>query len=65
MDGFELLARLRAAQPALPVVLMSGYVESDIRERFEQDDQSAVRFIQKPFSMDALERALQEATALL
>lgn len=65
MDGFELLARLREAQPTLPVVLMSGYVESDIRERFEQDEQSAVRFIQKPFSMDALERALQEATALL
>jgi CheY-like chemotaxis protein len=58
MDGFELLRRLRATQPDLPVVVMSGYVESDIRERFTADDQGSIRFLQKPFSMEALEAAL-------
>ncbi|MCA9576697.1 MAG: response regulator [Myxococcales bacterium] len=61
MDGFELLRRLRVGSPDLPVVLMSGYVESDIRERFESDDDSGVQFLQKPFSLDALERALRRA----
>ena len=63
MDGCELLRRLRVLQPDLPVVVMSGYVESDIRQRFESDEGVAVSFLQKPFSMDALERALGHATS--
>jgi two-component system cell cycle sensor histidine kinase/response regulator CckA len=62
MDGFELLRRIRLQQPALPVVLMSGYVESDIRERAEAGaDVASVDFLQKPFVLEGLRSALAKA----
>jgi len=62
MDGFELLRRIRLQQPALPVVLMSGYVESDIRERAEAGaDVVSVDFLQKPFVLEGLRSALAKA----
>ncbi len=59
MNGFELLRRIRDIHPELPVVLMSGYVESDIRER--AGSEPSVRFLQKPFTLDQLDHALAEA----
>jgi PAS domain S-box-containing protein len=62
MDGFELLRRIRLERPNLPVVLMSGYVESDIRERAETGtDASTVDFLQKPFVLGALRTVLAKA----
>jgi len=62
MDGFELLRRIRVQHPTLPVVLMSGYVESDIRERAEAGaEAAAVDFLQKPFVLERLRSALAKA----
>ncbi len=41
---------------------MSGYVESDIRERAEEGtDASSVDFLQKPFVLGALRTVLAKA----
>ena len=49
MDGQEFAAKLRARQPDLPVLLISGYAET-------VDPEYA--FLRKPFSMSQLEAAI-------
>lgn len=64
MGGRELVQQLRAEQPALPVVYMSGYSEQSV------PDADAVRtaFLEKPFTMDgligAVERVLADALSV-
>jgi PAS domain S-box-containing protein len=58
--GPELFARLRIQYPALRVVFMSGYVDDDILSQTQLDP--AMRFIQKPFTAEAL---LGSVTSLL
>ncbi len=53
MDGFELARRLRAANPKLRVVLMSGYTDSPADLEFE--------LVAKPFTPDELYRHVSEA----
>jgi len=64
MNGIELAARLKAAQPALPIVLMTGFTIREI-ERIVADH--PYRIIWKPFKTDSLlrmiENALGESTA--
>ncbi|MEM7083329.1 MAG: ATP-binding protein [Pseudomonadota bacterium] len=52
IDGVGLVRTLRQRSPSLPAVLMSGYAR-DI------DDECV--YLQKPFSYDQLERAIEEA----
>ena len=52
ISGTELLARIQANRPELPVVLMSGYSAEDLRARGLE--QCPVPLITKPFSQEAL-----------
>ncbi|MCH9682758.1 MAG: response regulator [Deltaproteobacteria bacterium] len=56
LDGHATHQLLRHRGCTLPVVLMSGYNEQEISERFEDDDIAA--FLQKPISFGAMQRAL-------
>jgi PAS domain S-box-containing protein len=49
MGGPETLRRLRALQPGLPVVLMSGYTEQEVASHFLEGSPGPVAFLQKPF----------------
>lgn len=59
MGGTELIDRLRERWPKLRLVAMSGYAEGSPGRR--GDLSSDVRFIQKPFSPEALLEVVREA----
>jgi two-component system cell cycle sensor histidine kinase/response regulator CckA len=52
MTGTELLARVQAYRPELPVILMSGYSADDLRARGLE--QAPVPLLTKPFTHDEL-----------
>ncbi|RIK89649.1 MAG: hypothetical protein DCC71_25885, partial [Proteobacteria bacterium] len=60
MNGEELLAHLRALQPDLPVVLVTGYDAAHAAQRF-----AALRlegFLHKPWEPEELVAAVRRAT---
>jgi DNA-binding response OmpR family regulator len=57
LSGKELCERLRAVRPGLPVLYMSGYTADVIVHHGILED--GVHFIQKPFTMDDLARAVR------
>ena len=59
MEGPELASRLLALRPETPVLYMSGYADAAERLGLAGDR----RFIQKPFTPDALARKVREALA--
>ncbi len=59
MDGAAVLAAIRQRWPVLPVILMSGYSEQVALERVQGTAVSG--FIQKPYDLDTLRRALAAA----
>ena len=59
MDGWETLAALRRLDPALPVVLASGYDREQIMAEAHADRPSA--FLGKPFNLRGLREALGQA----
>ncbi len=61
MGGEEALRRLRAADPLVRVVLMSGYSDMDVEGTFAGAGLSG--FLQKPFRADDVYRALAVALA--
>ena len=69
MGGPETLRRLRALQPGLPVVLMSGYTEQEVASHFLEENSGAVAFLQKPFLpgdlVAVLRRVLEAAPSSL
>jgi two-component system nitrogen regulation response regulator NtrX len=52
MDGLEVLERIKAANPAVPVVMVSGH--GTAQNAFEARDRGASGFIEKPFSEPVL-----------
>ncbi len=60
IDGVELLDRVRARRPHLPVVLMSGYAEPPQRRAL---DGAGAIFLAKPFTADDLIGAVRQAFA--
>jgi CheY-like chemotaxis protein len=56
MTGTELLARVQADRPALPLVLMSGYSAENLRARGLE--QYPVPLLTKPFTQDQLVAAV-------
>jgi len=58
MSGEELVSTLRRSWPALPIVVMSGYTAQDLTRRLGK--KGALRFLQKPFGLDALRRCLRD-----
>jgi len=61
-EGFEGLARLRAADPALSVVLMTTY--GGVSLAVEGLKRGAVDFVLKPWRNEALAQAMRAAAAL-
>jgi two-component system cell cycle sensor histidine kinase/response regulator CckA len=59
LSGKELCARLRAVRPGLPALYVSGYTANVMAEHGILED--GVHFIQKPFTMDDLARAIRTA----
>ena len=56
MNGIDLARRLRETNPQLPVILISGQTD---QSHFEPDELlSGAVFLQKPFSMEVLMRAV-------
>lgn len=59
MDGAEAIVQLRAVRPSVPIVVMSGYGESETLERVAGLGAAAV--VPKPFTIDALASAVRAA----
>lgn len=60
MGGEEAFAHIQRINPAVPVIVTSGYAESVAGDRFETGAQS-IRFIQKPFTIQKLAEAIRDA----
>jgi CheY-like chemotaxis protein len=58
MDGEQTLHALQRVAPMLPVVLMSGYSERELSERFE--GKGVAGYLKKPFTRDQLIQRLRE-----
>jgi len=58
MDGIATLEQFRERAPDLPVVLMSGYTEEDVRGRLRDD---RTTFLPKPFRFERLREAVGAA----
>ncbi len=58
LSGEETLRRLRRLDNNLPVILMSGYNERDVLDRFVGREPAG--FLQKPFKLDDLRAKLRE-----
>lgn len=66
MNGVELLRRLKASHPALPVILLTGH--GDVPLAVEAIKAGAADFFEKPFDdavlLAAIRRALEDGTRL-
>jgi len=58
MNGHELAARIRAGQPELPVLYISGYTSSLVTSQNLLE--TSARFLQKPFSIEDLSQAVSK-----
>ena len=58
LDGPATLKELRAVNATTPILLMSGFTESDARKRLPGDQY--VAFLPKPFTSDELLAALRK-----
>lgn len=59
MDGVATFAELQRVKPGLPVILCSGYSEQEATRRFQ--DRGLAGFLQKPFRIEELRKALRVA----
>ena len=59
MDGLELQQRVSVDSPQLPVIMISGQVDEEVRERAVRS--GAIAFLYKPFDGEELLRAIQRA----
>jgi DNA-binding NtrC family response regulator len=59
LTGPVLAERLRARQPGLPVIFISGFHDADLVQRFVTA--RGFTLLPKPFAIDALLRAVQDA----
>ena len=59
MDGAEALSAMRSVRRDLPAVISSGYSEDELAGRVA--DRHGVAFLQKPFTLHSLARAVRLA----
>jgi two-component system nitrogen regulation response regulator NtrX len=62
MDGMEVLRKLHAIDPALPIVMISGH--GTTATAFEASQSGATDFIDKPFSSERVIQTIQNALRL-
>jgi CheY-like chemotaxis protein len=58
MNGADVLVELKTANPDIPVILISGYAEETVMERFV--DKGLAGFIQKPYTVESLLQHIQQ-----
>jgi CheY-like chemotaxis protein len=58
MDGIDVAAEIKARQPWMPVVIVTGYGTADAQARAKQVGVTA--FLHKPLSSDAIEASARE-----
>ncbi len=61
MDGYEVMRELHMRRPDLPVIIFTGYDESEAGGRFATGEVAA--FIQKPCDVDKILRTVKEVIA--
>jgi PAS domain S-box-containing protein len=61
MNGEEALRQIRRVRPDVPVILSSGFSETEAVQRFQKDRLSG--FLQKPYTGTALARRIKQAVA--
>ncbi len=61
LDGFDVQARLNAADDPLPVILLTGHADVNLAVRAMKG--GAIDFIEKPFEAMVLLNAIREALA--
>jgi len=59
MDGIDVAAEIKARQPWMPVVIVTGYGTAEAQARAKQVGVTA--FLHKPLSSDAIEASAREA----
>ena len=59
LDGVQTLAEIRRLRPDIPVIVSSGYSETDVLQRFEGLHVNG--FIPKPYTLDGLRTALAKS----
>ena len=59
MDGIDVAAKIKARQPWMPVVIVTGYGTDDAQARARKVGVTA--FLHKPLSSDAIEASAREA----
>ncbi len=57
-DGDEVAVGLRQSHPHLPIIIASGRGDGELIQKFSAD--ARVRIVGKPYTLDSLEKALQE-----
>ncbi len=60
MTGWELIPRLRAQRPDLPVVVMTGFLPSNGRDVLLSDQSGPLALVLKPFEINHLVRAIEK-----
>jgi DNA-binding NtrC family response regulator len=60
-SGVEVLREIRRVNTDLPVVLMSGFTESEVAAVLESDPRTS--FLQKPFTAESLRQVIRTALA--
>jgi CheY-like chemotaxis protein len=61
MSGEEVFRAIQSIRTDVPIVLMSGYSEQEVSERF--GGARPAGFLQKPFTLSSLQRKLQQVLA--
>ena len=61
MGGREAVARIKALQPQLPVILSSGYDEAEAARQFGEHDLAG--FLQKPYTVEKILEAVKAVLA--
>jgi len=64
MDGQQFYAKMQDFASHIPVIVSSGYTESDVRQRFEKNislsSDLSISFLKKPYHPEALRDSIQE-----
>lgn len=63
MNGADLAAKLRRARPEAKILYVSGFPKQDVQEFHETTGRTALEFLQKPFTPEALEEKVCELLA--
>ena len=61
IHGLQVSRVLRAVDPALQTILITGFASRDLRD--EAQDDGVFRFMEKPFDLDEMVQAVESATA--